>query len=148
MIQPLNSTPLPTAKPAAKRKPGKSKFLRSVTKPFPNSQKIHVEVAGSKVRVAMREVTQAQTKDFQGNMTENPALRIYDTSGPYTDPKRRSTFARGSSRSARSGSMRVAIPRLIRAAKYSRATTVISPPVMPNMPASVKPRAGSILSRA
>jgi phosphomethylpyrimidine synthase len=87
MIQPLNDTPIPTQKSATKRKPGKSKFLRSVTKPFPNSTKIHVEVAGSKMRVAMREITQAQTKDFQGVMHENPPLRVYDTSGPYTDPK-------------------------------------------------------------
>jgi phosphomethylpyrimidine synthase len=85
MIQPLNPNPAP--KPATKRKPAKSKFLRSVTKPFPNSHKVHVEGASGKVRVAMREITQAQTKDFQGVLHDNPPLRVYDTSGPYTDPK-------------------------------------------------------------
>ena len=84
MIQPLNPTDAIATKP--KRKPGKSKILRSVTKPFPNSNKVHVESSNSKIKVAMREVTQAQTKDFQGQMTQNPPLRVYDTSGPYTDP--------------------------------------------------------------
>jgi phosphomethylpyrimidine synthase len=83
MIQPLDPT-TPAKKPAAKRKPAKSKILRNVTKPFPNSQKIHVE--SGNVRVAMREVTQSPTRDFQGQITQNPPLRVYDTSGPYTDP--------------------------------------------------------------
>jgi phosphomethylpyrimidine synthase len=81
MIQPLN--PLPTT-PAKKRSSTKAKFLREVTKPFPNSSKIHVEAG--KVRVAMREIRQAQTRDFQGQMHDNAPLRVYDTSGPYTDP--------------------------------------------------------------
>jgi phosphomethylpyrimidine synthase len=86
MIQPLSPTDAPAKKPAAKKKQGKSKILRSVTKPFPNSQKVHVEATASKVRVAMREITQAPTRDFQGQVTQNPPLRVYDTSGPYTDP--------------------------------------------------------------
>jgi len=85
MIQPLNPTTT-AKKPTAKRKPAKSKILRNVTKPFPNSQKVHVETTGTKVRVAMREITQAPTRDFQGEITQNPPLRVYDTSGPYTDP--------------------------------------------------------------
>jgi phosphomethylpyrimidine synthase len=86
MIQPLNSTPAPAKKLSPKRKPGKSKFLREVTRPFPNSQKVHVADAAGKVSVAMREITQAPTRDFQGQMHENSPLRVYDTSGPYTDP--------------------------------------------------------------
>jgi phosphomethylpyrimidine synthase len=93
MIQPLN--PSPAKKPAIKRKPGKSKILRDVTKPFPNSQKVHIEAAGGKVRVAMREITQAQTRDFQGVMHDNPPLRVYDTSGPYTDPAVKIDFRAG-----------------------------------------------------
>ena len=92
MIQPLE--PNLAKKPAAK-KPAKSKILRAVTKPFPNSQKVHVETANGKIRVAMREVTQAQTKDFQGNFTQNAPLRIYDTSGPYTDPAIKIDFRSG-----------------------------------------------------
>jgi phosphomethylpyrimidine synthase len=83
MIQPLNP-----AEPATtpKRKPGRSRFLRNVTKPFPNSAKVQVSTPGSGLSVAMREITQAPTKDFQGVVTQNPPLRVYDTSGPYTDP--------------------------------------------------------------
>ena len=91
MIQPLE--PNLAKKPA--RKPAKSKILRAVTKPFPNSAKIHVKTASGKIRVAMREVTQAQTKDFQGNLTQNAPLRIYDTSGPYTDPAIKIDFRSG-----------------------------------------------------
>ncbi len=86
MIQPLETNIPVTAKPAARRKSGRSKFLRAVTKPFPNSSKIHVDGSQPGVRVAMREVAQAQTKDFQGQMHTNAPLRVYDTSGPYTDP--------------------------------------------------------------
>jgi phosphomethylpyrimidine synthase len=84
MIQPLNPTP-ETPKKSPRRTSRKSKFLREVTKPFPNSQKVHVP-SPSGHKVAMREITQAPTRDFQGQLTENPPLRVYDTSGPYTDP--------------------------------------------------------------
>ena len=95
MIQPLNPTDAPAKKPAAKRKPAKSKILRNVTKPFPNSQKVHVETAHAGVHVAMREITQASTRDFQGQITQNPPLRVYDTSGPYTDPAAKIDFRTG-----------------------------------------------------
>src|ERR1700677_3730061 len=84
MIQPLNPTPQTPKKPA-RRSSRKSKFLREVTKPFPNSQKVHV-ASPSGVKVAMREITQSPTRDFQGVVTENAPLRVYDASGPYTDP--------------------------------------------------------------
>jgi phosphomethylpyrimidine synthase len=93
MIQPLD--PSPAKKPAAKRKTAKSKILRDVTKPFPNSNKVHIETANGKIQVAMREVTQAQTKDFKGNFTQNAPLRVYDTSGPYTDPAMKIDFRSG-----------------------------------------------------
>ncbi len=96
MIQPLNPTDATSKKPAAKRKPkGKSKILRNVTKPFPNSQKVHVEAPDGRVRVAMREITQAPTRDFEGKITQNPPLRVYDTSGPYTDPAARIDIREG-----------------------------------------------------
>jgi phosphomethylpyrimidine synthase len=86
MIQPLNPTDTAAKKNTSRRKPAKSKILRDVTKPFPNSQKVHIETPNSSIRVAMREITQAPTRDFQGQLTQNPPLRVYDTSGPYTDP--------------------------------------------------------------
>lgn len=42
---------------------------------FPSSQKVYVEGLRSDVRVPMREIT----------LTGEPSLRVYDTSGPYTD---------------------------------------------------------------
>lgn len=53
--------------------------------PFPNSQKIYVTGSRGDIRVPMREVSLSDTPtDFGGE--KNPAVRIYDTSGPYTDP--------------------------------------------------------------
>jgi phosphomethylpyrimidine synthase len=87
MIQPLNPDQNPIEKPATrKRTPKASRFLRAVTKPFPNAQKVHLPGSRSDLRVAMREITQAPTRDFQGQLTQNAPLRVYDTSGPYTDP--------------------------------------------------------------
>ena len=66
-----------------------------MTKPFPNAAKVHIATPGSGLPVAMREITQAPTKDFQGVITPNAPLRVYDTSGPYTDPSAsKSTSAR------------------------------------------------------
>ena len=98
MIQPLNPTTLIANKPASKKARGKragSKTLREVTRPFPNSQKVHLAGARTDVRVAMREITQAPTRDFQGRLTQNPPLRVYDTSGPYTDPAAKIDIRKG-----------------------------------------------------
>ncbi|WP_275419486.1 phosphomethylpyrimidine synthase ThiC [Pseudoalteromonas sp. MMG024] len=60
------------------------------TQPFPNSQKTYVEGENPGVRVGMREITLSDT--FAGGTEENPIfeknepVRVYDTSGPYTDP--------------------------------------------------------------
>ena len=56
--------------------------------PFPNSRKIYVAGTQAGVRVAMREVTQGATQAGRNNLVaeENPAITLYDTSGPYTDP--------------------------------------------------------------
>ncbi|NOY84123.1 MAG: phosphomethylpyrimidine synthase ThiC, partial [Nitrospirae bacterium] len=57
------------------------------TKPLPASRKVFVEGKQKGVRVPMREITLNPTKiGNNGQMEENPPLRIYDTSGPYTDP--------------------------------------------------------------
>jgi len=54
---------------------------------FPNSRKVYV--SGDlflDIRVPMREIALSPTR--VGNIQEeNPALRVYDTSGPYTDPE-------------------------------------------------------------
>jgi phosphomethylpyrimidine synthase len=87
MIQPLNSTAAEKGASRKPRAPKKSRFLREVTKPFPNAQKVYVEEGSrSDLRVAMREITQSPTRDFQGQVIQNAPLRVYDTSGAYTDP--------------------------------------------------------------
>ena len=63
------------------------------TDPFPASSKVYVSGAGSHgVHVAMREISHGAT-DANGHggngangSAERPRLRVYDTSGPYTDP--------------------------------------------------------------
>ena len=74
-----DSAPLSTARKANAVEPNVT--ARDVTTgSFPSSRKIHV--AGrrhSDIRVAMREI------DLEPSANE-PALRVYDTSGPYSDP--------------------------------------------------------------
>jgi phosphomethylpyrimidine synthase len=53
--------------------------------PLPASKKVYLEGPGD-VRVPVREITLAPTRDTRGRLEINPALRVYDTSGPYTDP--------------------------------------------------------------
>lgn len=57
----------------------------AVTRPIPGSRKIHVQGSRPDLKVPMREITQAQTPTLFGGET-NPAITVYDTSGPYTDP--------------------------------------------------------------
>ncbi len=52
------------------------------TEPFPNSTKVYVEGEHPGVRVPMREIRLSPTRTV-----ENPPVTVYDTSGPYTDPK-------------------------------------------------------------
>ena len=68
-----------------------SDYIYNLTgQPFPSSQKVYVEGSQSGVRVGMREITLSDT--FIGGDEQTPVyepnepLRVYDTSGPYTDP--------------------------------------------------------------
>ncbi len=54
--------------------------------PFPASRKIHVTGTQAGVCVPFRQIQLQPTRDFQDRLTENTPVRIYDTSGPYTDP--------------------------------------------------------------
>ncbi len=58
------------------------------TDPFPASRKVHVSGTQPGVLVAMREVSLTPTRSGNGAPeTSNPAVLLYDTSGPYTDPE-------------------------------------------------------------
>jgi phosphomethylpyrimidine synthase len=55
--------------------------------PFPASRKIYVPGKLHPIEVAMREIEVGETRDtFTQSVTPNPAVTVYDTSGPYTDP--------------------------------------------------------------
>ena len=56
------------------------------TQPFSGSKKIYVQGSREDINVGMREVTCANTAASFGQ-EENPPITIYDTSGPYTEPK-------------------------------------------------------------
>jgi len=53
--------------------------------PFPNSKKIYIEGSRADIRVPMREISVGDTT-INGGIEPNAAIRVYDTSGPYTDP--------------------------------------------------------------
>ena len=50
------------------------------------SRKVYVQGSTPDMRVPMREVGLTPTRTPTGQMEANPPLRLYDTSGPYTDP--------------------------------------------------------------
>ncbi|SDX39323.1 hydroxymethylpyrimidine synthase [Marininema mesophilum] len=52
---------------------------------FPNSKKVYVTDSRANVRVPMREIALTPTKDDNGERPNEP-IRVYDSSGPYTDP--------------------------------------------------------------
>jgi len=52
---------------------------------FPASKKVYVEGSRPDIRVPMREITLSPTKTETG-ISENEPVRVYDTTGPYTDP--------------------------------------------------------------
>lgn len=54
--------------------------------PFPNSTKVYTEGSRTDIQVPEREIRLADTETPDGIETNEP-LRVYDTSGPYTDPQ-------------------------------------------------------------
>ena len=62
--------------------------------PLPGSRKVYVSGPGG-MRVPMREITLSPTRGLKGEVELNAPLRVYDTSGPYTDPKTKIDLHRG-----------------------------------------------------
>src|SRR5262245_36021946 len=55
-------------------------------KPLPGSKKVYqTGKIHHDIRVPFREIQQSATIDHNNIKTANPTLRVYDTSGPYTD---------------------------------------------------------------
>jgi phosphomethylpyrimidine synthase len=53
---------------------------------FPNSKKVYIQGSRPDIRVPMREITLSPTTGRNGEEIPNEPVRVYDTSGPYTDP--------------------------------------------------------------
>jgi len=57
-----------------------------MVQPFPGSRKIYVKGSREDIRVPLREISQGDTLTGSGSV-ENHPIWVYDTSGPYTDPR-------------------------------------------------------------
>ena len=57
------------------------------TQPFPASKKIYIEGEQPGVKVGMREITLSPTQLKDDQLEHNAPVKVYDTSGPYTDPQ-------------------------------------------------------------
>ncbi|HUH38023.1 MAG TPA: phosphomethylpyrimidine synthase ThiC, partial [Spongiibacteraceae bacterium] len=75
----------------------KTTFLRdsatvdsASVQPLPASRKLYVQGSRADIRVPMREIaltgTPVEGRDGQSRIEPNAPVRVYDTSGPYTDP--------------------------------------------------------------
>ena len=62
--------------------------------PFPNSRKVYIQGSRADMRVPMRAISQNKTRSQSGS-EDNPAIWVYDTSGPYTDPHARVDLRQG-----------------------------------------------------
>jgi phosphomethylpyrimidine synthase len=63
--------------------------------PLPNSRRVYVAGEQPGVRVPFREISQNQTRNFDNTLADNPAVRVYDTSGPWGDPSMQSDVREG-----------------------------------------------------
>jgi len=69
--------------------------LESCLKPFPASEKIYVQGSRADIQVPLRRVKLQPTRDFDGTLTPNEPVLLYDTTGPYTDTQARIDLAKG-----------------------------------------------------
>jgi phosphomethylpyrimidine synthase len=68
----------------------------SSDRPLPNSQKVYVNGQHhADLRVPFREISLAPTKSMSGAIEVNEPVRVYDTSGPWGDPKFQGDVERG-----------------------------------------------------
>jgi phosphomethylpyrimidine synthase len=64
------------------------------TEPLPGSKKVYISGSHG-IRVPMREICLHPTAGLNGKVENNPPVRVYDTSGPYTDPDATIELRRG-----------------------------------------------------
>jgi len=75
-------------------------LTRQITRtPFPGSRKIYLDGTRADIRVPFREISLTDTLVHEGQgeprREANPPLRVYDASGPYTDPSATIDITRG-----------------------------------------------------
>lgn len=58
---------------------------QQAVQPFPNSRKVYLTGSRPDIRVPVREISLSDTVTESGSEKNDP-VRVYDTSGPYTDP--------------------------------------------------------------
>ena len=67
-----------------------SELDRYSKQPFPNSHKVYLAGSDPSIQVGMREITLADSlvggDEAKPELKPNAPIRVYDTSGPYTDP--------------------------------------------------------------
>src|SRR5215475_14215386 len=88
--------------------------------PLPGSRKVYVNGPGG-ARVPFREIALSPTRGMRGETELNPPFRVYDTSGPYTDPEAAIDLHEG-------------LPELRRAWILARSEYTRSQPVRRNQP--------------
>src|SRR6202022_3227446 len=70
--------------------------VHSVQASLPNSKKIYVSgKLHVDIRVPFREISLAPTKTMSGEIEMNEPVRVYDTSGPWSDPEFHSDVGKG-----------------------------------------------------
>ncbi len=55
--------------------------------PLPNSRRVYINGTRDEIKVPFREISQNPTRNFDGKLSENPPVRVYETSGPWGDPE-------------------------------------------------------------
>ena len=70
-------------------------ILEKCLQPFPASEKIYVTGSRADLQVPLRRVALHATRDFDGTLTPNAPMDLYDTSGPYTDARTTIDLAQG-----------------------------------------------------
>ncbi|CAM3584929.1 phosphomethylpyrimidine synthase ThiC [Parendozoicomonas haliclonae] len=63
----------------------KDQLIKDACRPFPASRKVYVEGSRPDIRVGMREIDLSNSPERLGGQPNDP-VRVYDTSGPYTQP--------------------------------------------------------------
>ena len=92
---------------------------------LPNSRKTYADgKIFAYLRVPFREVSLANTNGVNGTVEANPAVRLYDTSGPWGDPAVACDVREGLPRCARHGSKPAATWRFTRGGRFFRSITV------------------------